>query len=238
MLQDWKRVGAMTYCGYILGFPTDTPERVLNDIEILKRELPIDFLEFFCLTPLPGSQDHKELAAKGIWMDPDMNIYDLEHVCTGHPIMSKEEFQDLYHKAWDTFYTDEHVEAIIRRAVASGMRPNAIKNAILEFYGCQVLEKVHPLQGGLFRLKHRKDRRPSLPLENPLIFYPRHLWDTAQKYSRFWLMKRRYDKILARVLQDPARAEYMDISITPVVAEELEDLEIYSASESSPLNVT
>jgi coproporphyrinogen III oxidase-like Fe-S oxidoreductase len=67
MLQAWKRVGAITYCGYIMGFPTDTPERVLNDIEILKRELPVDLLEFFCLTPLPGSQDHKELAAKGIW---------------------------------------------------------------------------------------------------------------------------------------------------------------------------
>ena len=85
MLLAWKRVGVITYCGYIIGFPSDTPERVLNDIEILKRELPIDLLEFFCLTPLPGSQDHKELAAKGVAMDPDMNKYDVEHVCTAHP---------------------------------------------------------------------------------------------------------------------------------------------------------
>ncbi len=37
---------------------------------------------------------------------------------------------------------------------------------------------------------------------------------------------------------NPARAEYMDISITPVVAEELEDLEIYSASESAKAAVS
>jgi hypothetical protein len=95
MLQMWKAIGALTYCGYILGFPTDTPDRILRDIEILKRELPVDLLEFFCLTPLPGSEDHKNLYDRGVWMDPDMNKYDLEHVCTGHPIMSPEEFQDI-----------------------------------------------------------------------------------------------------------------------------------------------
>ena len=33
-------------------------------------------------------------------MDPDMNIYDLEHVCTGHEAMSKAEWQGIYNKAW------------------------------------------------------------------------------------------------------------------------------------------
>ena len=37
----------MTYAGYILGFPTDTPESIARDIEIIKKELPIDILEFF-----------------------------------------------------------------------------------------------------------------------------------------------------------------------------------------------
>jgi hypothetical protein len=50
-------------------------------------------MEFFCLTPLPGSEDHKVLDVKGVWMDPDMNIYDTEHVTTHHAIMPDEEFQ-------------------------------------------------------------------------------------------------------------------------------------------------
>ncbi len=55
----------ITYCGYILGFPNDTPERIVRDIEVVKRELPIDLLEFFFLTPLPGSEDHQKLHRAG-----------------------------------------------------------------------------------------------------------------------------------------------------------------------------
>ena len=85
MLQKWRNHGAITYAGYILGFPADTKESILRDIEIIKRELPIDILEFFFLTPLPGSEDHKVLSAKGVWMDPDMNKYDLNHRVSHHP---------------------------------------------------------------------------------------------------------------------------------------------------------
>ncbi len=76
MLLEWKRVGIITYAGYILGFANDTPESIRHDLEIIKKELPLDMLEFFILTPLPGSEDHKVLLEKGVWMDPDMNKYE------------------------------------------------------------------------------------------------------------------------------------------------------------------
>lgn len=63
-LQAWHAVGALTLAGLKLGFLTDTPERVLRDIQIIQNELPIDLLYFFLLTPLPGSQDHNRKA----WM--------------------------------------------------------------------------------------------------------------------------------------------------------------------------
>src|SRR6185312_9829049 len=53
MLQKWRRHGAVTWAGYILGFPGDIKETIRRDIEIIKRELPLDILEFFFLTPLP-----------------------------------------------------------------------------------------------------------------------------------------------------------------------------------------
>src|SRR4029078_9014768 len=90
MLLDWKRVGAITTAGYILGFPFDTPASIREDIEIIKKELPLDILEFFILTPLPGSEDHKILYQKGEWMDADMNRYDGEHAVSHHPRMSDE----------------------------------------------------------------------------------------------------------------------------------------------------
>ena len=42
MLQKWREHGAITCAGYILGFPGDTKESILRDIEIIKRELPVD----------------------------------------------------------------------------------------------------------------------------------------------------------------------------------------------------
>ncbi len=98
-LLAWKNVRVFTIAGYILGFPGDTPESILRDIKIIKRELPIELLEFFYLTPLPGSQDHKELLEQGVAMDPDLNKYDLNHVVTAHDTMSKAEWEDVNRRA-------------------------------------------------------------------------------------------------------------------------------------------
>lgn len=233
MLQAWKRIGAITYCGYIIGFPNDTPERILHDIEIIKHELPIDVIEFFCLTPLPGSEDHKVLDAKGIWMDPDLNKYDVEHVCTDHPLMSKEEFQDIYHQAWDAFFTDSHVETIMRRVVASGGDSGKILKQALWFYGCQTIEGVHPLQGGLFRRRYRTDRRPGMPIESVFTFYPRYLRDIVRKHVRFGALAWKYARIRSRVEKDPLKYDYMDLALTPASDQDLDNLYIFKATESA-----
>ena len=156
MLLQWKKVGCFTYAGYILGFPADTPESIVRDIKIIQRELPLDLLEFFCLTPLPGSEDHQRLAKAGIAMDPDMNKYDLEHVVTGHAIMSKADWERAYRLAWETYYTPEHMETVMRRAVATGISPGKMMFLLIWFYGCVTIEKIHPLEGGYLRLKGAK----------------------------------------------------------------------------------
>ena len=216
MLQAWKAVRAITYCGYIIGFPNDTPERVIRDIEIIKRELPVDFLEFFCLTPLPGSEDHQTLHRNGVWMDPDLNKYDAVHVTTGHPLMSAEEWRDTYRRAWDAFYDPAHVETLMRRARACRIPPRKIAGTALGFYGSMAIEGVHPLEGGWLRRKYRKDRRPGLPIESPFVFYPRYAWESAAKAARFAALWLRYRWIRRRVEADPAGRAYRDLALTPV----------------------
>ena len=233
MLQDWKRVGAITFCGYIVGFPSDTPERILNDIEIIKRELPIDLIEFFCLTPLPGSEDHKILDAKGVRMEPDLNKYDTEHVCTGHPLMSQNALQEIYHQAWDAFYTTEHVETIMRRAVASGVKSEKIIWKALFFYGCHAIEGVHPLQGGLIRRKYRRDRRPGMPLENPFSFYIRYLGEIIFKHARLVTLAGKYMLARSRVERNSAKLDYTDLALAPAVDEHLDELEIFDTTAAA-----
>ena len=108
MFLAWRAQRVITYAGYILGLPGDTPERIAHDIRAVQRELPVDLLEFFILTPLPGSADHQQLHKNGVWMDPDMNKYDLEHVTTGHPVMTAAEWQKVYRDAWDLYLPREN----------------------------------------------------------------------------------------------------------------------------------
>ena len=231
MLQAWKAVRAITYCGYIIGFPNDTPERVIRDIEIIKRELPVDFLEFFCLTPLPGSEDHQTLHRDGVWMDPDLNKYDAVQVTTGHPLMSAAGVAGHLPAGLEDFYDPEHVETLMRRARACRIPPRKIAGTALGFYGSMAIEGVHPLEGGWLRRKYRKDRRPGLPVESPLVFYPRYAWETASKAARFAALWLRYRSIRRRVEADPAGRAYQDLALTPV--SEDEDLEIFHATESA-----
>ena len=231
MLQAWHRVGALTYAGYILGFPGDTPETIERDIKIIQRELPVDLLEFFILTPLPGSADHKKLYLDNIYMDEDMNKYDLEHVTTAHPTMSKQELQAIYRKAWDIYYTPEHIETVIRRAKQWGYDPKNMMFKLLAFYACIKFEGIHPLEGGLVRRMYRHDRRPGLPLENPLLFYPRYVFNMVSKYTRFFQMYHYHNKILKRVEQDTT--SYTDTALTPVNDADLDDLEMFNTTASA-----
>jgi radical SAM superfamily enzyme YgiQ (UPF0313 family) len=233
MLLAWRNVGVITYCGYILGFPTDTAETIERDIKIIQRELPIDMLEFFILTPLPGSQDHKELYLKGAWMDPDMNKYDLEHVTTGHPRMSKEEWQGIYDRAWHTYYTWEHIETLLKRAVATGLSPFRLADMIFQFYGSYFYEHLHPLQTGLIRRKVRTQRRSGMPLESPAVFYPRRVWEMLSTYVPALRFQRRLHKLRKRIEQDPASKRYTDVAITPVLDVEEESLEMYQLTDSA-----
>ena len=210
MLQAWRKQKVMTWAGFIIGFPTDTPESVARDIDIIKKELPLDILEFFCLTPLPGSEDHKILYLKGVPMDPDMNKYDVEHVCTGHPLMSGEQWNKTYRDAWKQYYTDEHVETVLKRAAATGLRMNKIADVMTAFSSAARIEGVHRLQCGIVRRKIRTSRRHGMPIVNPLIFYPVRAVEFVSVVAQWLTVGWRYHSIKKRVLADPAKKAYVD----------------------------
>ena len=232
MLLEWKRVGIMTFAGYILGFENDTPDSIRHDLEIIKKELPLDALEFFVLTPLPGSEDHKVLYEKNVWMDPDMNKYELEHVVTGHAKMTKEEWQGAYRSAWDIFYTDEHLETIMRRAHATGINIRSLMPVLMWFSSAVKIEELHPLQWGIFRVKHRKDRRPGLPIESPLSFYAGYAAETARKAVKLVRRWRHLKSIVAKIEADPHAKSYQDDALIPVGEEDAEHMELYTQSET------
>jgi len=231
MLQKWHEHGAITCAGYIIGFPGDTKASILRDIEIIKRELPLDVLELFMLTPLPGSEDHKILWQQGAWMDPDLNKYDLNNRVTHHPVMSDEDWDSAYRAAWASFYNLEHVRTILRRAAAQPRgRPHTTLTTLLWFKLMTMFEGVHPLEGGAFRRKSRRDRRHGLLLESPLVFYPRYAGETVSKARLYWSVYRQARAILKEVLAAPDRWTYSDLAIAQPSNDEFDRLDLYHAT--------
>jgi radical SAM superfamily enzyme YgiQ (UPF0313 family) len=226
MLLAWRAQGIMTLAGYILGFPGDTPETIRRDIAIIKKELPLDVVEFFCLTPLPGSEDHQRLWKNNVPMNPDLNAYDLTQVCQPHPKMTSEEWRNIYLEAWSLYYSREHMTKLLRRGLVNGLPMASLVKMLSTFATAVRIEQVHPIETGLLRLRHPSERRPGLPRENPWLFWPRFILESVRKTAillgvvgglmwRWW-----------RIARDPNALAYMDQALTPVAADDDETLDL------------
>jgi hypothetical protein len=149
-------------------------------------------------------------------MKLDMNDYDGQHVTTAHGRMTPEQWQEIYDRAWHLYYTPEHVRTLLRRARAGGAGLHATAGAILSYYGSHRFERLHPMQGGLCRRTVRTTRRPGLPRENPLWFYPRRIGEACAKYLSFARYCLELDRICKQVQRDPLGDAYTDLALTPI----------------------
>ena len=232
LLLEWRKHRCITYCGYIIGFPNDTQESLVQRIQIIQRELPLDILEFSILTPLPGSEDHAKAVAKGVDIDPDLNKFDLEHVTTDHPRMSREEWQEAYRLAWRTYYTPEHIKTVIRRAVAGGPRPDTVAYLLTWFWASFHFYNIYPLETGMIRRRYRRDRRPGMPLENPLSFYVRQLGRTGRDLRPdSGACSPRSTCGRARLERDPNAKNYTDEALR--TSDDYDHQEMYQLTEAA-----
>lgn len=238
MLLAWKAQGIMTLAGYILGFPADTPESIRRDIKILQDELPIDIIEFFILTPLPGSQDHQTLWKQGVEMEPDLNRYETEHVCAPHAKMTKEEWEGIYQEAWSLYYSPEHMKTLLLRAHATGGPVFSLAKLLATFATSVPVEKVHPLQSGILRLKHPSERRPGFKPVHPLLFWPAFAAEVAVKHARFAATFAKLYWTMRKVARDPASKVYTDLALTPEEAGDRENLSLFTKTTGGTAAVT
>jgi len=208
MLQAWRDHGAITTAGYIIGFPNDTYESIMRDIELLKKRLPLDLAEFFIMTPLPGSRDHQRAYKNKIPMAADTNLYDTNHTVTKHPRMTGAEVMRAYRDAWKSFYSPEHCRTLLMRR--PGPRRRLLFSSLVWFCSSVFLTGTHPLLGGFIRLKGRRDRRPGYPVEPVIPYYMARLWEFVVYAVRMPLLILR----LWLINREPNEG-YMDEAIAP-----------------------
>jgi hypothetical protein len=127
--------------------------------------------------------------------------------------MSAAQWQAAYDRAWHLYYSPGHVETLLRRARASGIATGRLVWSICCYYGSYRFERVHPLQCGLVRRKVHGTRRPGLPRENPLLFYPRRLWEIVSTYAALGWYYLWLQRLRRRIVRDPRAAGYTDAAL-------------------------
>ena len=166
-------------------------------------------------------------------MDSDLNRYDLEHVVTDHPKMSRAELQSIYDEAWKLYYTREHIETLLKRAAVTNVRMMSLAKVLIQFSAMMQIEKVHPLQSGLIRMKRPAERRPGLPVESVWILYPRYIRDLIINNIEFvrnawWILH-----TMRRIERDPNRSLYVDQALSPVLDDEVETFDYLTKTDGA-----
>jgi hypothetical protein len=162
-----------------------------------------------------------------------MNQYDSEHAVTDHPRMTRQAWEDIYREAWNAYYTPDHMVTILRRGAATNSPISGLPGHLTFFANFVRLEKVHPLQGGLWRRKYRSDRRPGFPIEPIWSFYPKYGWESISKCSvlvRSWLQ---LDATVRRIRKDPTRHLYTDQALADVTDDQTRSLELFTHSDDA-----
>jgi len=183
LIEAYRQAGINTHVAYIIGFSFDTPASVRQDIRRLTDELGPEQASFFMLTPLPGSQDHRELVQRGAWLDRDLNRYDSFQATTAHPRMSREEWTRAYQEAWTSFYSADNMKRILQRVSPENYW--AVFANFIWYKHAIMVEQGHPMIHGFVRLKGRLARRPGLPIETRRQYLQRRLGD-LRRYLVLW----------------------------------------------------
>ena len=201
----------LTIAGYILGFPADTPESIERDIETIQHELPIDILEFFMLTPLPGSADHQALYRRGRVDGPGHEqLRRSSTSTTAHPRMTADEWRGIYDRAWHLYYSPEHVETLLRRARAAR---HPFEAAYL--VGLALLRQLSLREGPSAAMRHvspqgAHDAAAVFQRENPLPFYPKRLWEMVRTYGSMAWFGWQLRRLRLRIEREPGSEAYLD----------------------------
>jgi hypothetical protein len=101
------------------------------------------------------------------------------------------------------------------------------------FWGSMELYHIYPLESGLIRRKVRRDRRPGMPIENALTFYPRYAFGLVSKHIRAALMLGKLYWFAQSVKRDPKSREYTDTALSTQTGGDVDNLEMFQFNESA-----
>lgn len=173
VVDNWHQAGIAVHCGYMIGFPYDTPESGREAARDLI-EVGVDLASFFIVTPLPGTEDHIKAVEEGTISDWDFNWYDSDHVVFHHPTMSTEEIYKAYRDAYTTFYSPWRIiKNTATFAGGRGLNWEARDSMTKEFiyWAHSYRRGRHPMLGGVWKLRDEQTKRRVITDEDARAHY-------------------------------------------------------------------
>jgi hypothetical protein len=150
--------------------------------------------------------------------------------------MTDAEWEGAFEKAWQQYYDPAHIRTILKRIAANG-KPSPFKAIfpLLWFWSTHLIERVHPDEAWDLRRRERTERRPGMPIEPAILFYPKYWSLTLVRQARAgWLLARLLHMAWA-VRREVRRGGYMDAAMAPAVddreaVDQLEMIRTHAAS--------
>jgi hypothetical protein len=107
------------------------------------------------------------------------------------------------------------MKTLLRRTAATGGPMGSLVKLLFTFSTTDWVEKLHPLQSGILRLKHPSERRPGLPRLSPWRFWPLFVWETLRKHAALAGVMGRLLLWKTMIARNPYAGRYTDQALTP-----------------------
>src|SRR5262249_49149203 len=129
------------------------------------------------------------------------------------------------------YYAPEHIETVARRhgAKAAG-NPAEPAHFMTMFKIMFEAEGIHPLEGGIVRMKYRRDLRYGMKIDPIGLFHYKLALESWKKIKIYGRLAWQGWRIGEKVRRDPKRREYTDLALQPVVEEDLDNLALFAAT--------
>ena len=125
-------IGIVAHC--VLGFPGETEEEILATISFVK-SLDIDFAQFYCAVPFPGSALYEEAKKKGWINTNDWSRYEQNYSVIDTPSLKAKRVMELRTRAFKEFYLQPRAFLRVLKYIKGPRVALNIMRMVRDFYG-------------------------------------------------------------------------------------------------------
>jgi len=130
LAQRLNRAGKYAQGYYIIGFPSETPESIHEDLKTLAA-MELDATQITIVTPHPRTQLWDELDSNYGIFEKDLSKYDTKHLVWNHPECQPGTLESLLKQGFDLCYGKDWLRRTMRKFLASKLRRGDLGDLLL-----------------------------------------------------------------------------------------------------------